>query len=104
MDRDTLIGTMTDLLRMTIVTQGGEEIVLAHDSPLLGPNAIVTSLGLVSFIMDVEATLADEHGVEVTLVNEAALSRSRSPFRSVEALADYVLELTGAAPEAQATA
>lgn len=103
MEREVLIEKMTELLRMTIVTQGGEEIAVAAESPLLGPDAIVTSLGLVSFIMDVEATLADEQGVEVTLVNEAALSRSRSPFRSVEALADYVIELTGAAPETAAT-
>ena len=50
---------------------------------------------LVSFIADLETTLASDYGLNLTLVSEQALSRSKSPFRSVDALADYILELTG---------
>ena len=67
-------------------------------SPLLGQDAVLSSMGLVTLITDAESVLADEHGVEVTLVSEDAFSRRQSPFRTVEALADYVLELAGLAP------
>jgi hypothetical protein len=51
---------------------------------------------LVSFIADLETTLASNDGLNLTLVSERALSRERSPFRSVDALADFVLELASA--------
>ncbi|MFP5355463.1 MAG: hypothetical protein ACLGIK_10005, partial [Gemmatimonadota bacterium] len=50
-------------------------------------------MALVSFIADVESTLMEKYNLQVTLVSERALSRKKSPFRSVEALADYVMEL-----------
>jgi len=67
-------------------------------SPLLGQDAVLSSMGLVTLITDAESALAEGHGVEVTLVSEDAFSRRQSPFRTVEALADYVLELAGLAP------
>ena len=60
----------------------------------MGEDAVVTSLSLVSFIADVESTLADSYDIDVTLVSEHALSRRRSPFRTIATLADYVVELT----------
>ncbi len=101
MDRGKLIESMTGLLRAAVDAQGEQhEMEVLSDSALVGAEAVLSSLALVTYILDVEAYLDGEHGVEVTLVNENALSRSQSPFRTVETLADYVLELTGVEPAA----
>jgi hypothetical protein len=39
--------------------------------------------------------VAETWEAEIILVNESALSRKNSPFRTVSTLADYVLELVG---------
>jgi hypothetical protein len=94
---DLMLGLLqTALDEQNVETEGGEPVKATETLPLVGDNAAVTSMGLVSFIADVESTLADTHDVSVTLVSEQALSRKRSPFRSVDALADYILELVGA--------
>jgi len=98
MNRDTLVESMTDLLKTAVDAEGEHhQIEVTPDAPLVGGEAILSSMGLVSYVMDVEASLEEDHGLEVTLVNENALSRKESPFRSVHALADYVLELAGSA-------
>ena len=74
-------------------TESAETLRASADQPLVGEHAVVTSLGLVSLIADIEETLAADHNLNLTLVSEKALSRKKSPFRSVDALADYVLEL-----------
>lgn len=96
MDRQQLINMMTGLLQATLDEQNEQGRVVATTSlPLVGENAAITSMRLVSFIADLETTLASEHGLNLTLVSEQALSRQKSPFRSVDALADYILELIG---------
>lgn len=97
MHRDTLIDLMLRLLQDALAEDDTEGTLEATaTSPLIGGAAIVTSLRLVSFIIDVESTLLDSHQVDVMLVNEQSLSRKSSPFRTIETLADYVLELIGA--------
>jgi acyl carrier protein len=96
--RNKLIALMVTLLQDTLTEQNAGEdktVRVSSTSPLVGRDAILTSLGLVSFIADVEASLEQMYQVEVTLVSESALSRSSSPFRTVETLADYVLKLVG---------
>lgn len=99
MDRAKLIDSMTGLLVTAVDAQGEQhEMEIFSDSPLVGSDAVLSSLALVTYILDVESYLDSEHGLQVTLVNEDALSRSQSPFRTVETLADYVLELAGISP------
>jgi len=50
------------------------------------------SIGLVNFIVSLEQAVADEFGLAVTLADEKAFSRQTSPFRTVDSLADYVME------------
>ncbi|MGH7693552.1 MAG: hypothetical protein ACRENH_01150 [Gemmatimonadaceae bacterium] len=105
MDRQGLITMMTGLLQATLDDQNEHGAVTATASlPLVGENAAITSMRLVSFIADLETTLASDYGLNLTLVSEQALSRSKSPFRSVDALADYILEVTGTADQAVSAA
>ena len=99
MRRADLIQMMVGMLGEALEDEGSHNPGKASAmSRLLGQDAVLSSMGLVTLITDAESVLADEHGVEVTLVSEDAFSRRQSPFRTVEALADYVLELVGLAP------
>lgn len=69
------------------------QIPVAVTTVLFGANATIESLELVSLIVDVETILNTEHNLEVSLADDRALSRAQSPYASVEALRDYVLEL-----------
>jgi acyl carrier protein len=70
-------------------------------TPLVGPDSVLDSMALVSLILDVEQRLDEEAGVAVSLMNEQALSRRRSPFRSVGTLADYIVEVAGGGAAAE---
>jgi hypothetical protein len=100
--KQTLVDLMLELLQKALEEQrtdqgsGGAVVTASATQPLVGEHAVLTSIGLVSLISDIEETLLDAHGLSVTLVSEQALSRKRSPFRNIDVLADYVLELTGA--------
>ncbi|MEO0981659.1 MAG: hypothetical protein AAFX03_03290 [Pseudomonadota bacterium] len=60
---------------------------------VFGEDAPFDSLDLVNFVMIVEQNILDETGEELVLASEAAMSRKRSPYRSIGALADYALEV-----------
>ena len=52
----------------------------------------IDSIELVNFIVSLEQGIADEFGLAITLADEKAFSRETSPFRTVDSLADYVME------------
>lgn len=69
---------------------------LLNKSPethLYGREGNLDSLGLVGFIVAAEERIREKIGTSVTLADERALSQERSPFRTVNSLADYVLSL-----------
>ena len=51
------------------------------------------SMGIVFLVTDLEARIADEFGVDLTLADERAMSQRTSPFRSVKTLSSYVQKL-----------
>jgi len=63
------------------------------EAVLFGPSGALDSLELVHLIVLVEQGIEDALGVRLVLADEKALSRSRSPFRNIEALAGYVSAL-----------
>lgn len=65
----------------------------SNGTQLLGRDGKLDSLGLVSFIILLEQRIDEELGRGITLADERAMSRSKSPFRNVENLTDYILEL-----------
>jgi hypothetical protein len=74
------------------------------DTTLLGKGTPIDSLGLVNVLLDVEIAVADETGVSIELMSDRAMSQSRSPFRSVGSLTDYILTLLDEAGAAVSTA
>ena len=97
MDKQAIVDLMIGMLQQTldahILDQGGEAVRASADLPLIGEDAAVSSMALVSYIADVESTLMENYDLTLTLVSERALSRKKSPFRTINALADYVFEL-----------
>lgn len=65
---------------------------------LIGRDAIVDSMGLVTIIVDLESNFLDK-GYEVSLTSEKAMSKKISPFRSVNALSNYIVDILGASNE-----
>ena len=62
---------------------------------LFGGNGLYDSLGLVSFVLDIEQQVNDQYGLLISVADDRAMSQERSPFRNVASLADYVMQLVG---------
>lgn len=73
------------ILKITEILGG--EIQIFEDTNLVGSNSILDSMKLVEVCLALE-DLADEHGFEFDWTSETAMSKSRSMFRSVAALAE----------------
>tara|TARA_B100000768_G_C11179752_1_gene332414 strand:- start:391 stop:699 length:309 start_codon:yes stop_codon:yes gene_type:complete len=57
---------------------------------LYGSNSDLDSLNLVILISEVEERASDFLDIDLLLADERAMSMTRSPFRRVETLADYI--------------
>jgi acyl carrier protein len=64
-----------------------------EDTRLFGSRGLLDSLGLVSVVLDVEQQINDQLNTSISIADERAMSQSRSPFRSVGSLADYIAML-----------
>lgn len=60
---------------------------------LFGDAAALDSIGLVTLIADLEEDIRMATGKSVTLADDKAMSRLTSPFRRVDLLAEYVVEV-----------
>ncbi len=62
------------------------------DTRLFGSKSALDSVGLVNLLADVEETISVRFGKDFVLADEQAMSRTHSPFRRVDSLADYIVE------------
>lgn len=69
-----------------------ERLNKSADVVLIGQDARLDSLGLVNLIVLVEEKIRQRFGVGITLVDERAMSLTKSPFRTLGTLADFVEE------------
>jgi len=70
-----------------------DQVLISSSTPLFGVDAAVDSLEFVSVITDVETSMNLEHGMGISLADDRAMSRPVSPYSTVAALRDYILEL-----------
>ena len=68
-------------------------IEATEQTRLFGDKADLDSMGLVTLIADLEYDLQQNLGRTVSLVDEKAMSRLTSPFRRVDFLTDYLVEV-----------
>ena len=71
----------------------GSRLRKSPDTELFGRDGQLDSLGLVTLIVAVEEDVATETGLAITIASERAMSQSRSPFRTVGSLRDFVTVL-----------
>jgi len=71
-------------------------IQATEQTRLFGDKADLDSMGLVTLIADLEYDIQKQFGRSVAMVDEKAMSRLTSPFRRVDYLADYLVELLNA--------
>lgn len=95
-DHAALTTCIADALR-GVLTQQSKPVPAALDAgtALFGTNGLLDSMGLVTLIVEVEQALADRFNITMTLADDRAMSQRSSPFRSVGALADYILQNLG---------
>ncbi len=63
------------------------KVEVTKDMQLIGGESLLDSMRLIEICLALE-DLADEHGFEFDWTSEAAMSKSRSMFRNVAALAE----------------
>lgn len=99
---DTALTAIQAAVAEINLTQSPEaQISDAADAVLYGEGSTLDSLGLVNVVMAAEQHIGDAaDGLDIMLASEAAMSRKRSPYRSLHALAEYAVEVANA--EAQA--
>jgi len=73
---------------------------VTEDTVLVGKDAVLDSLGVVSLIVEVEQRLEQSHSVSVTLANDKAMSQRNSPFRTVAVLTDHLVAMVAEASAA----
>ena len=64
-----------------------------EETGIFGDEGILDSMGLVNLVVALEERINDDYNISITLVDERAMSRSKSPFRTVGDLAKYIQEL-----------
>jgi hypothetical protein len=70
---------------------------MTGDTVLVGKDAVLDSLGVVSLIVEVEQQVEAAHGVSVTLANDKAMSARNSPFRTIGVLTDHLVSMVAEA-------
>ncbi len=85
--------TAIDTLNETLPE--GRKLELSEQTLLYGLGATLDSIALVRLIVEVEQMLFENFDLEISLVNEKALSQRKSPFQRVKTLADYVCSILG---------
>ena len=71
----------------------GLDFELTDETILLGEDSVMDSFDFVSFVSTLEEKIADETGKTVSVVSEKAFSKKYSPFKTVDRITDYVMEL-----------
>jgi len=87
--KDDLLELVAETVRSYRVTMQDSAAPIAADTPLFGADGVLDSIGLVSVVVELEQKVSELAGRDVSLMNDRALSRSRSPFRTVRTLAEY---------------
>lgn len=57
---------------------------------IFSANSKLDSMGLVNFVVSIEEKIQEHFNLDVTLADDKAMSQSRSPFRTIGSLAEYI--------------
>lgn len=93
----------TQATLLPLVIDGLRDILSMSDRPtpdrldeqtsLIGKQAVLDSLALVTLIVDLEQRIEADYNVAITLADDRAMSQKHSPFRTVGSLTAYIDQL-----------
>jgi acyl carrier protein len=86
----TILKTINDLIETLPDDQKFEP---NENTILFGSGSTIDSLTLVSFIVDLESLLSEEYSQSISLTDDRAMTREKSPFNSIIDLAEYIEEI-----------
>ncbi len=89
MTRNDTVQAICEAYRQ-FVPPGAAALEVNETTPLFGADSQLDSVGLVSLIVEVEQNINDRCDSAITIADERAMSQTRSPFRTIGSLADYV--------------
>jgi acyl carrier protein len=70
-----------------------QKIIVNENTVLFGNGSSIDSLSLVSIIVDLEMLFSTEYGHDISLTDDRAMAREKSPFANIATLVDYIFEL-----------
>jgi acyl carrier protein len=71
------------------------QIPLLNTTILFGQNGHLDSMALVALLMDIEDAFQDQ-GIDISLSDEKAMSTTRSPFKDIPSITQYVHDVVAA--------
>jgi len=66
---------------------------ICESTHLIGGGGAMDSISLVSMIVAIEQQVEDELGCAISITSDRAMSQTKSPFRTIGSLTDWVLQL-----------
>ena len=90
---EVLAAVMESVSEYNEQLEAEKKLELSPETRLLGKESKLDSFGLVNLIILVEEKLYEKFEHSITLADERAMSQERSPFRSIESLAEYAFIL-----------
>jgi acyl carrier protein len=96
MDLSTCKKIVVDALSLTNQSRTDDNQIPLSDSTILfGPQGHLDSMALVAMLMDIEDAL-QEQGYDVSLSDEKAMSLSRTPFKNIPSITQYLHDVIAA--------
>ncbi|MBE3064788.1 MAG: hypothetical protein IMZ69_07185 [Spirochaetes bacterium] len=93
MNHDDILAIILDVIsNANLARDPVEQLEVSPTARVFGRGSSLDSLGLVGLLIDIEEGL-HAVGVNVTLSDDRAMSQTKSPFRSVPALVEYISTL-----------
>ena len=87
---DMVLSNVHGLLLETYEEDQSQIPSLDGSTRLIGRKGVLTSLELVTLIVNIEQKLSEEHDIALTIADERAMSQEKSPFRTVGSLSEYI--------------
>jgi len=61
------------------------------ETEIYGSNGLLDSLGLVTFLVNLEQKISDDFDCDITIADDKAYSEKTSPFKNIGTLTNYII-------------
>mgnify|MGYP001196109212 CR=1 FL=1 len=93
-EAETLI---IEVLKEGLDSSSDEEFIAAindadENTRLFGGKGLLDSMGVVILLSDLEDKIDDEFEIMISLASDSTMSKTRSPFRNIKSLSNYIVK------------